>query len=54
MRKKELDDLVVKDRAIGDNKVVGIRLSRKLINKLKDKDIDIANTVRSFLERIAE
>lgn len=54
MNRKELEQLVVKDNSIGDNKVVGIRLPVKLINKLKLKNIDIQATVRNLLERLAE
>jgi len=54
MNRKELDSLVVSDKSIGANKQVSIRLPIKLIAKLKLKGIDIQQTVRNVLERIAD
>ena len=54
MNKKELVGLIVKDSSLGKNKVVGIRLPIKLVQKLKLHDVDIAASCRSWLERYIE
>lgn len=53
MNKRELESLAKKK---SDNKTVvfSVRLDEKLINKLKAKDLDIAETIRNILDRLAE
>jgi uncharacterized protein (DUF4415 family) len=53
MDKRELASLVKKK---SDNKtvVISIRLDERVVNKLKAKDMDVAETIRNVLQRLAE
>lgn len=53
MEKRELTSLVVK-KEIKNSVVVSLRIPQKTMDKLKAKGIDIAETVRNVLERLAD
>lgn len=54
MEKNELLKLAVKKNRLGKTKVVGVRLPEKLVEKLEAKGVDVAETIRNLLERMAD
>jgi post-segregation antitoxin (ccd killing protein) len=53
MEKRELQSLVVKKES-SESEVVSIRLPKRLMDKLRAKEINIASTVKAVLQRIAD
>lgn len=53
MDKKTLSDLTIK-KSKQDSRVIAVRVSQRVYDALKKKDIDIAKTIKHLLERLAE